>query len=777
MEESAPKRRRTSPRTSLNIGGAPSPEPASPRRRRPSYASPTKASLSRHHPDVPDRRRSRSPQKADAQASILPSFDTGVTESPSEVLAARLAGSRLVSDAPTPARPDETTPGSGSSLRRARGGMAAAARRTPSKLPPRPLPAPGAQEDDFNPFHGKVLRRSPPAGARMAIDEPPASMPEPELPRPSQPFSPAEPPASMPEPGLPPTMDSPVAHSEEDSPASPEEPPALPSSEVVDEPSPARSPSPVESPPPVESHSPTESPPAPAPEAEPESERDSPSPLSDLPSSSPEPPPASMPEPELPPLVQPDSQKTAPPASQPAPKLPAPKRDAAQRNSFRNSPIRFRELSQAKDSPVVKPPSRLLEKPRKSFQRAGSATRTIQDRIPAEATVQSRKPRPFDPNSAKKEEREALQKQIDELKKDLKTAQKENERIRLMQKSGRELAPSNQEAIIDLIQRQHVPADTEPGQQASQQLLRAALNPAALLPFGKVMVPAPTVPVEDKQADIKSHHPVIMTAEEELTYLELFTPFSISSNIAVLPQTDGEPLKQLHSITFRSREIPGVFAARVDMIVNAIDLTILDLNVTALEPAAKSELGPFVEKICTGDCNRSMQRNMGILSWAMSEWLRVAVERAGFWCQLDETLGSKDGVSEAASQMRARKPRRRKDDEDEEEDTELTQVESISKVDLIRYMSQQHFDISIPQSGTDESGGVVRLEWKVEFDWTGEAQNKLAVMTGVPGKWHQMDERGSLGKIPKLFGDLVHGGEKPEIAVRTIVALVAGEQS
>ncbi|KAH7271000.1 hypothetical protein B0J15DRAFT_483808 [Fusarium solani] len=776
MEESAPKRRRTSPRTSLEIGGTPpSPEPASPRRRRPSYASPTKASLARHNPEVLERRRSKSPQKA--PNPTLPSLDFGVEQSPSEVLAARLAGSRLVSDAPTPTRPNEATPGSGRSLRRVGGSLGGPARRTPSRLNPRPAPAPRPEDEDFNPFRGKMLRRSPPAGS-MPADEPPASMPEPELPS-IEASSPPQPPASMPEPEFPST-DGPFSEPEAETLRSPEEPPA------------PEAPTEPESPPPVESHSPSESPPGPLPE--PESENDSPSqfldqaspspsPEEDSPSrvleqasSSPEPIPASMPQPELPSMVQPDSPEAAPSASQPVPKLPPSARDAALRKSFRNSPIRFRELSQPRDSPLAKPPSRLLDKPRKSFQRAGASARITEHRPPVETNVpEARKPKAFDPDSAKKAERDALLDEMEKLKKDLETAQKENERIRVMQQSGRVLAPSNQEAVIDLIQRQHL-SEADKDQPVSQQLVRAALNPTALLPFGKAMVATPSVPVEDKQAEIKSHHPVDLTAEEELPYLELFTPFSISSNIAVMPVEEDQPLKQLHSITFRSREIPGVFTARMDMVVSATDLTILDLNMTALEPSSKPELGPFVEKICTGDCNRSMQQNIGILSWAMGEWLRVAVDRAELWCQLENSLGSKDGVSESTSQMRARKSRRRKSDE-EDEDSGFTHVESVNKADLIRYMGQQYFDISIPQNDTEDSGVVVRLEWKTEFDWTGEAESKLAVLTGVPGKWHQMDERGSLGKIPKLFGELVHGGEKPETAIRTIVALVAGEQS
>ncbi|KAM5346336.1 hypothetical protein ACJ41O_009341 [Fusarium nematophilum] len=766
MEESAPKRRRTSPRTSLNIGGTPpSPEPASPRRRRPSYASPTKASLARHNPDVLERRRSRSPEKtASAGPSALPSFDAGVEDSPSESLAARLAGSRIESDAPTP--------GSGKSLRRVTGGMAAAARRTPSKMGQRATepkdgdfnpfrgkvlrrsPAVEPEGDEINPFRGKVLRRSPPAG--VYAEQPPASMPEPE--------------------SFPP-MDGDATESEHGSPGPPEEPSAAQSPSLAMESSPVRSPSPEEElparssspeePSAAESPSPMESPaPLPEPERQPSIQPQH---------SSPEPLPASMPEPELPPLVQPDSQTMPPPASQPAPRPPPTTRDTTKRRSFQNSPMRWRELSQPKDSPLVKPPSRLFEKPRKSLQRAGPAARATQERALPEATVpEPRKPRAFDPNLAKKRERDALQKEIEALEKDLETAQTENERIRLMQKSGRELAPSNQEAVIDLIQRQHVSAGADAGRTVSQQLVKVALNPAALLPFGKAPAPVASVAVEDKQADVKSHHPVQMTAEEELPYLELFSPFSISSKIAILPQVPDQPLRQLHSITFRSREIPGIFTARMDMTVNATDLTILSLDVVALEPAAKPELGPFVQQVCTGDCNRTMQRNVGILSWAMGEWLRVAVERAGLWCRLEKSLGSKDGVAEAASEMRTRKPKRRK--EDEAEDEESTDEEPLKRADLLRYMGKQHFDVSIPRDNA-ESGSFVRLEWKTEFDWTGEAQSKLAVMVGVPGKWHQTDERGSLGKLPKLFAELVRGGEKPDTAVRTIVALMAGDQS
>ncbi|KAF4993597.1 hypothetical protein FGRMN_6315 [Fusarium graminum] len=788
MEESAPKRRRTSPLTSLDVGATE--VPASPQRRRPSYASPTKASLSRNNPEAFERRRSRSPQKlSGARPSAQFTFD-----SPSEALAARLATSRIVSDAPTPTRPNEVPP-KDADFNPFRGRVL---RRSTE-----------AEDESFDPFRGKVLRRSMEVDDPMDTDAPSASMPEPELPSPIPASSPPVPPASMPEPRPAPPRNDPIVEPQDDTRVPSEEPTVAKETSPVKSTSPAPSPSParsfssfemaipgrssspIMSPLPaefsvaqapeqvqeqeqeseLESESRLEQEPeselAPEVEPQPEPESDSPPPLPDF---SPSPPPASMPPPSLPPLAQRNSQDAAPSASQPVPRLPVP--DQGSRKSFQNSPVRIRGLSQQRDSPLAKPPSRLLEKSRKNFN---PVTSTLKETEPVKATSGPRQTRGFDPDAEKKKELERVQKEIQSLQKDLEIARKENERIRLMQQSGRVLAPTNQDEVINLIQRHIISLGTEPSPTPSQQLLQATLNPAALLPFSKTITPAPPKPVEDKQAEIKSHHPVPLTAEEELPYLELFTPFSMSSNISVLPEVAGEPLRQLYSITFRSREIPGIFTARMNMTVNASELTVLDLDVTTLEPAAKPELGPFVQKICTGDCNRSMQRNVGILSWAMGEWLRIAVERAGFWCQLEQSLGSKDGVSETAAQMRTRKSRKRKDDEDDTD--EATKLESVKKADLIRYMGRQHFDISIPNNDTEDSGATVRLEWKAEFDWTGEAQNKLCVLVGAPGKWHQTDERGLLGKIPKLFDELVHGQGEPELAVRTIIALIAGEQS
>lgn len=348
----------------------------------------------------------------------------------------------------------------------------------------------------------------------------------------------------------------------------------------------------------------------------------------------------------------------------------------------------------------------------------------------------ARKVSAFDPNGNKKDEREALREEIAKLKKDIRIANEENERIRVMQSSGRIISSSDEDAVLDVIQRYTLLSDDDGLPAQSQLLVKVALNPMGLLPFSK---PISLPSISDKQdsvSDIKSHHPVKMSAEDELPYLQLFNPFTVTSTVTVLPTVPDEPLRQRRIITFQSRDEPGLFTSKVEMVVNALNLGILDLKVPSLEPAAKAELGPFLNTICAGDCNRSMQRNIGILSWAMGEWYRASVQRAGLWTQLDRELSPKGGVFKTVKELRKRKPRHRRDEESEE--SEEPKAVSCTKPDLLRFMGQQSFELRIPSIDEPASTSTfVLLKWTIEFDWTGEAQNKVAVMIGIPGKCEQ----------------------------------------
>ncbi|KAL2261817.1 hypothetical protein VTK26DRAFT_3260 [Humicola hyalothermophila] len=220
-----------------------------------------------------------------------------------------------------------------------------------------------------------------------------------------------------------------------------------------------------------------------------------------------------------------------------------------------------------------------------------------------------------------------------------------------------------------------------------------------------------------------------------------------------------------------------------------------------------------------------LRGNVSVLCWAMGEWLRVAVQRAKVWAVLEREIGGGGGdgkvgrVAELVARMRAaaaagrkRKGGKRKrkrwvdqvvregegggggdedaDEEQVEKEEEMADGLEAGKHDageLLPFMGRTSMDFEIPVLDARGGGGggrgggagevsALRVQWRIKFDWTGEARSEIGVLVGVPGKWHKSDERGRLSGIPGLFDDLIQGGEDPLTAVRTVVCLLAGEQ-
>ncbi|ODA80174.1 hypothetical protein RJ55_03132 [Drechmeria coniospora] len=462
------------------------------------------------------------------------------------------------------------------------------------------------------------------------------------------------------------------------------------------------------------------------------------------------------PEPELPPAV-PDVVSSTPP------------------RGIHSSPSRWRSRDRTKKSSPLKPAAERPVHPWTGKQSALAPRSLHQDAnvhqsLPRMAldvnTSFARRIVAFDPDESKKQRKDELMAEIAKLKKDLETGKKENERIRLMQTSGRTVAPTDEDALLDLLQRS-LDSGKPTAVAPSSQLAQAVLHPLGILPFGKPSFVTTAIEGEILDPDgLKSHHPVLMTADEELPYLQLFSPFSITSSLAVLPPLPNQPPRQRRLLTLRSRDMPGLFTAKLEMVINAINFSILELGVVSVEPSAKFELGPFIDTICSGKCNRTMQQNVGILSWAMGEWCRVALQRARFWLQLEGRLGSEEQVRITTAETRTRL----------HHGAEAARKESsapCTKADLIRLLGRQFYQVRVPAAGTGSSS--LRLEWKIGFDWTGEAKSTTAISVSVAGKWRQADQRGVLGRVPKLFGDLVEGGEDADVAVHKVIALLAGE--
>ncbi|KAI0017983.1 hypothetical protein F4780DRAFT_753376 [Xylariomycetidae sp. FL0641] len=687
MEESAPKRRKTSPTTNVPISDSNAPgsdESGSVRRsarqKRPSFAAPTRASLARSNPDILAR---RSPSRPRAQGTVeTAASEPGGQDSDSDLAAAQLEAESEIGRAQeveNDTAPPSEQPRSASQLRsparRVTGGMASRPRRTPNKPSPRPLPPPPTEEEELiDPFRGRMLRRSPDTGVLPKV------VPE--------------------EPELPPT----------------------PTQRGVSDPSSVNTS-------PVGIHN--------TPSKRPRrskalAERIKSSPL------------------KQPPLRPPElSKEIAEPAGA--------------------------KLGIAEPAPIFLP---------RRSKRISHAARNVPE---------------FDPLAEKKALRDALLAEVAQLEKDSEVASRENERINQLQDSKQ--TPSDmsakvedEEALLDVLRRYTLPPEKEPPPEPMQYWLEAAMNPIAVLPFGSgglslpSLLSAPPDRKDEPEPPPTSHHPIPMTAEEELPYLQVFTPLTFTSSISTIKANSPEspsptaPLLQRHAISIASSP-PGLFAAKLDMTVNTKNLTIAALSIPRLEPSAVSELGPFIKRIIEGGGNNSaLTRNINVVTWAMGSWLRLATRRARFWCAVERDLGSPTGLARCARTTRKGTRKKRvgrpaapgSDDEDAGGKSE--EADRFTKNDILTQLGRTSYDLDLGGvDDEDEKAPTARIQWRIEFDWTGEARSQIGLLVGVPAKWHAQDDKASLTSIPDLFDKLLQESKDPMEAVKIVVALMVGE--
>ncbi|KAH7630100.1 hypothetical protein B0T09DRAFT_142359 [Sordaria sp. MPI-SDFR-AT-0083] len=545
-----------------------------------------------------------------------------------------------------------------------------------------------------------------------------------------------------------------------------------------------------------------------------------------------------VPEPDLPPTPEhPDPVVSTPPSGIHNTPSKRPKRSKALAETLRSS-------SPTKRAPVVMSAKAAQLVPGKpSKESALIPTTELPSDTQEPTTAELRGLQPPDPDADKKRLRDSLLAEIAELERDLAVATRENERLRQAHISKQKpSAPTNAIEILDLLRRRVLlpkeQKDPDPS-AAATSWLSSALHPIAFLPFSKFPSTGDDLPslftttADDEKASEKppiSHHPLPMTADEALPYLQVFTPLTFTSAIFPLPPSSSEsesepspnkeePLLQRHHIiaTTPSKS----FTARLELTTNTNTYAITNLSVPLIHPpTAAAELAPLIERIVKQpkekeETSSALHNNVSVLCWAMGEWVRVAKERARTWCVLEKELCGEEKEATVRnmvvgwrerSKIRQKKrrmgtkrkkvPLRRdgddedgqdkedEDDEDhEEEEYEEQDGKKAPEAELVPYMTRTSVDYDIPLllgpgPNGDDSGdqkSSLRVQWKIEFDWTGEARSDIRVFVAVPGKWHKYDEREQLAKIPALFDELIHGGEEPLNAVRTVAALLAGE--
>lgn len=672
METSAPKRRKLSPDQSVAVNNSnqnnapddnprddhttttntpPDPPPAAPPRspERPSFASPTRASLARHNPDVLGRRQPAGRGKSPARGN------PGASQQPPP----------LDNAAVGPQAPDQhesesrTTTGQAP---RAPGGLFAKPRRSPVRTL-----APGtAQEpEELNPFQGRTLRRSFPR----------PEQPEPELP---QAPGPPDPILSTPPSGI---------HN-------------MPSQR------PRRSRALAER---IKSSSPVK------PKA-------------------------------VPPTQTSDDQPVA--------TWDPPTKTKAQHGK---KALAGGDAGSAGSAQAPAPADTADSREERARRRA---MRGIEDTLA---------------DAQKKRERDELLAEVARLEADVEVlTQAQNGQVNV------DVAVKN--ATADVLRRYLLPKDegisNGDGVSASDaNWLEIAMNPMSFLPFGNAdssQLPslfAPESQQKDEQPLPTSHHPIPMSAEDELPFLQVFTPLAFTSTISILPrQSISDALLQQHTISVSSTTPPGLFSAQISMTVNAATHRVNSLSVPRLDPAAGPELATVVAATTapksTAGTGRGRHNNVCVLAWAMGEWVRVATRRARFWRVLESELASKEAMAAAVAMARSRRKKggvdgRKQggrnggnedgqqqqngnddDDEDDSSDSLGKRSDLLSRAELLPHMGRTAMEIGVPVAVGDDTAEAfsLRIQWRIRFDWTGEAESEVELLTGIPGKceFHSM---------------------------------------
>lgn len=409
---------------------------------------------------------------------------------------------------------------------------------------------------------------------------------------------------------------------------------------------------------------------------------------------------------------------------------------------------------------------------------------------------------PEDPHAAKKKARDGLLKELQQLQADVALANQENKRLQMQyeSKGSRPSAPPNSEELLSLLVRSTLP---EPAPKANATQNSAFKSIGSFLPFSsRRKRVSKTLPVFDKP--IPSHLPI--EVDDPLPYLQAFSPLTYTSKITFLPSKsqptkpssdeptqDTQSISQLHMIT--ASHFSGLFTARLSMIVDTTLLSISSVDIEKLPLCAQKELGTFLKERLTH--KETLTKDIGLVCWAMSRWVEVSVQRSRFWCAVEHELGTPEARAKSLQKKKKRKRRQviAEDDDDNEvpldgHEEEESKKQKWTRRDLLPHMGRTAMELS---NGKVE----LRIEWRLKFDWTGEADSAITasvrlpksckypppthteVRNGyllIPIQGQESDDRKSLLKVPESFAKLLKQ-KGPLGAVRTVVGLLMPEPS
>jgi hypothetical protein len=438
-------------------------------------------------------------------------------------------------------------------------------------------------------------------------------------------------------------------------------------------------------------------------------------------------------EPELPPTPTqrgiPDPIVTTPPTGIHDTPSKGARKSKALGNKLKSSPLKPRD-------PPPPEPAKEKEAPKEQ-----EPPKERDPETEVEASLKPEKPKrrksarflvPEDPHASKKNARDELLKELQQLQADVALANQENERLRLHQESGkrRPTAAPNPDELVALLRR-----STEQPSKPTPKPTNIFKSIGSFLPFSSRRRTQP-VSSSGLEKPLPSHLPIAL--DDPLPYLQAFSPLHYTSTIVLLPseqtspESSPEALEQpiFHKHLIHASHPTGLFAARLTMIVNSSTLSITDIEIPKLDASAEKELGSFVREHAVG--NGTLGKDINVICWAMGRWVEVAIKRAAFWCAVETDFSTPEARDKALQKgARSRKRKRQGstvagDEEPEAEEEE----EELKKQKWTRRQLLPHIGRTSMEIVSEEV--ELRFEWRIGFDWTGEAESSISAGARVP---------------------------------------------
>lgn len=167
------------------------------------------------------------------------------------------------------------------------------------------------------------------------------------------------------------------------------------------------------------------------------------------------------------------------------------------------------------------------------------------------------------------------------------------------------------------------------------------------------------------------------------------------------------------------------------------------MHVLRLPSWAQRELGVFMRA-------KAQEQDLGNACWAVESFWDIALKRAQHWHRCEKAFAQLLPGHTA---------------EDVENVTNTDPKSStLSRKDLSRHLGR---DVLILQ----DRHVLLKLNWRIVFDWTGEAESNVDVECAVPAVWKEADAGDAFRKVSETFDSLLRTKGAFQ-ATKIIVALL-----